>query len=68
MGRTVKSSPISKSTVEKFLKWLAAFLHHSRFPHFPSVFQSVSLTLLCIVKILSRSDSYILRLSLLAGS
>ena len=86
MGKTVKSSPNSESTVEKFLKWFAALLHHSRFPHFPSG-SSICLTnFFCIVKprwgvgggegggatsslkTLSGSDSYIFRLSLLAGS
>ena len=37
----------------------SGLLHHSRFPHCPSVLQSVSLTLLYIVKILSGSGSYI---------
>ena len=54
VGKTVKLSPNSESKVEKLLKCFAALLRHSRYPHFPSVLQSVSgsvsLTLLYIVK------------------
>ena len=54
VGKTVKLSPNSESTGEKLLKWFATLLRHSRYPHFPSVLQSVSgsvsLIMLCIVK------------------
>ena len=58
IGRTVKLSRINaESTVGKFLKLFAAC--NSLFPHFPAVVQSVSPTLLYIVKIISASVSHI---------